>query len=405
MIHSFSCKNFYSFKDFATVNFVVNDKAPDNYGYFMAKSGKRLSKIETIIGANASGKTNMLRVLPFMKWLIVDSYARDPASSIPVKSFAFTGEKNKLSEVAADFEIDGNIYSYEFCLNDKRILSEKLSVTNKSSKKVTKKMVFCRTWDKATSNYVWEDALFQLPKGFMDLDRGNASVVSSAFRLGHLGSQKIVDGWKKVEFNVKEFGWIGDLLSPDSGRYVISAVDFYSKPENASQKKQADEILASFDLGLKSIDLKKEADEAGNFKITVRGVHIFDNGEGNLPFQYESAGTRQLFVLLKTVLSVLSQGGVAVLDEMDASLHPEIVLALVNLFLQPEKNRNNAQLIFATHGHSILNSLDKYQIMLVEKKDHGGSEVWRLDDVSGIRSDENYYSKYMAGAYGAVPRI
>ncbi|HRZ29776.1 MAG TPA: hypothetical protein P5052_03415 [Candidatus Paceibacterota bacterium] len=67
MIHSFSCKNFYSFKDKNVLNFVANNKAPKNNGYTSSFLGKRVSKIGTVIGANASGKTNLLKVLPFLK--------------------------------------------------------------------------------------------------------------------------------------------------------------------------------------------------------------------------------------------------------------------------------------------------------------------------------------------------
>ena len=138
MIHSFSCKNFYSFNDLTTVNFTVNEKAPNNNGYFKADSGIRLSKIETVIGANASGKTNLLKILPFMKWLIADSFNVNPNAPLPVKSFMFGGQKNKPIELSADFEISGDIFTYKFILNENKILSEELKVKNKITEKVKK---------------------------------------------------------------------------------------------------------------------------------------------------------------------------------------------------------------------------------------------------------------------------
>ena len=82
-----------------------------------------------------------------------------------------------------------------------------------------------------------------------------------------------------------------------------------------------------------------------------------------------------------------------------------MVLALFELFIHPETNPNKAQLLLSTHSHLLLNKLDKYQIVLVEKNEVGMSEAWRLDEVLGVRSDDNYYTKYIAGAYGAVPKI
>ena len=105
------------------------------------------------------------------------------------------------------------------------------------------------------------------------------------------------------------------------------------------------------------------------------------------------------------MLQALSKGGVVVLDELDVNLHSEMVLALIDLFIQPETNPKSAQLLFSTHSHLLLSKLDKYQIILVEKNGKGSSESWRLDEMSGVRADENYYSKYLAGAYGAVPRF
>jgi AAA15 family ATPase/GTPase len=105
---------------------MVNDKAPVNNAYFTTLSGSRLSKIETVIGPNASGKTNLLKVLPFLKWLITDSFNSNPSSPLPVKPFMFGKQKNKPTELSTDFEIKGNIYTYTFILNEKRIILEEL---------------------------------------------------------------------------------------------------------------------------------------------------------------------------------------------------------------------------------------------------------------------------------------
>ena len=121
MIHSFSCKNFYSFSDPANVNFAVNDNAPDNNGYFTAPSGTRLSKVETVIGPNASGKTNLLKVLPFLKWLIADSFNINPAASLPVKPFLLGKQKTEPIELSVDFEIGSDIFIYSFSLSENKI--------------------------------------------------------------------------------------------------------------------------------------------------------------------------------------------------------------------------------------------------------------------------------------------
>jgi AAA15 family ATPase/GTPase len=402
MIHSFSCKNFYSFSDPTIVDFSVNDNAPDDNGYFSAKSGIRLSKIETVIGPNASGKTNLLKVLPFLKWLIADSFNINPSAPLPVKPFLLGKQKKEPIELSVDFEIDGDIFIYSFSLSEKKILSEELKIKNKAKEKMTTKKVFFREWNEKNNKYEIEDTSFDLPKGFENLLRTNASVVGVALRLNHKASQKISNYWRQVETNVIEAGWIGDHLLPNKTPQLIETLHFFS--EHEVLKKKAEKLLSRFDLGLDSFNIKKEKKE-NELSINVQVAHTFGGEKIYLPMQYESSGTKQLFVLLKAVLVALEKGSIAVLDEFDVNLHPEMVMALFDLFIQPETNPENAQLLMSTHSHLILSKLDKYQVMLVEKNEKGGSEAWRLDEMSGIRADENYYTKYIAGAYGAVPKL
>lgn len=404
MIHSFSCKNFYSFSELAVVDFTVNDNAPNDNGYFTAPSGTRLSKIETVIGPNASGKTNLLKVLPFLKWLIADSFNINPSASLPVKPFLSGKQKTEPIELSVDFEIDGDIFIYSFSLSEKKILSEELKIKNKTKEKTTSKKVFFRKWNEESGKYELEDSDFDLPKGFENLLRTNASVIGVALRLNHKGSQKISNFWQQVETNVIEAGWVGDHLLPNTPKLMIETLHFFSESENEDLKKEAEKLLSRFDLGLESFDIKKEKKE-NELSINVQVAHTFGDEKIYLPMQYESSGTKQLFVLLKAILVVLAKGGVAVLDEFDVNLHPEMVLSLFELFVQPETNPKNAQLLFSTHSHRVLSKLDKYQIILTEKNEKGGSEAWRLDDVSGVRADDNFFSKYIAGAYGAVPKL
>ena len=402
MIHSISCKNFYSFGESSGVSFIVNDNAPQNDGYFLAKSGVRLSKVETVIGSNASGKTNLLKILPFLKWLIIDSFNIKPEDPIVVQSFAFGDAKDQPTELSVVFEIEGKVYAYSFVINKQKIISEELKLTSFAKEKNSSKKIFTRSWNENVGHYDFEGDNFDLPKGFENLLRKNASVIGTAARLNHKESQEIAKYWQQIETNVIEAGWIGDHLLPNSIVQLGGAFDFFS--ENNALKIEAEKLLSRFDLGLEGFEIKKEKNENG-FSLNVRASHLFNGKKIFLPIQYESSGTKQLFVLLKSILQALTGGGIAVLDEFDVNLHPEMVMALFDLFVQPETNPKNAQLLMSTHSHIILSKLDKYQIVLVEKNDDGLSEAWRLDEVSGVRADENYYSKYVAGAYGAVPRL
>ncbi|MFA4817151.1 MAG: ATP-binding protein [Parcubacteria group bacterium] len=404
MIRSFSCKNFYSFADESAVNFVVNEKAPKKESYIDSVTRDRISKALVVIGPNASGKTNLLKVLPFLKWLIIDSFKTDPGAKIPVRPFLFHTLEKKPTELSVEFEIGNDIYDYFFSLDENRILYEELKIKNKTKQKLTTKTLFIREWNNKSEKYDFNDKGFDLPKGFENENflRNNASVISAAIRLNHDKSRMIGNFWLKVETNVVEAGWLGDHLFRDNKISFIDALGFFS--DNEKLKGEAEKLLKRFDIGLESFDIKKEKKENG-ISINAKVVHSFEEKKYELPIHYESSGTRQLFILLKTILQVLANGGVAVIDELDVNLHPEMISALFDLFISSETNPKKAQIIFSTHSHSILSDLDKYQIILTAKNEKGSSEAWRLDEVKGVRADDNYYSKYIAGAYGAVPQI
>ena len=117
--------------------------------------------------------------------------------------------------------------------------------------------------------------------------------------------------------------------------------------------------------------------------------------------QLDSAG----LVLLHRLLPVLERGGLAVIDEFENDLHPHMLEPILGLFADDRTNPHGAQLLFTCHAMEVLNILHKSQVMLVEKDENNESTAWRLDSVEGIRSDDNFYAKYMAGAYGAVPQL
>ena len=98
-------------------------------------------------------------------------------------------------------------------------------------------------------------------------------------------------------------------------------------------------------------------------------------------------------------------GGLAVIDEFENDLHPHMLGAILELFANASTNPLNAQLIFTCHAVEVLNLIHKSQVILVQKDHNCESSACRLDAVTGIRNDDNFYAKYMAGAYGAVPEL
>ena len=119
----------------------------------------------------------------------------------------------------------------------------------------------------------------------------------------------------------------------------------------------------------------------------------------------------KLFNISGPIFDVLNEGGLLVVDELDASLHPLLTLAITKLYNSNEFNKNNAQLIFATHDTNLLNhgNYRRDQIYFVEKDQYGASDIYSLveykEDGKTIRKDRSFEKDYIDGRYGAIPFI
>lgn len=393
MLHEIKFKNFFSFKDEGVISFRVSEKAPKTEKYFIDATGEKLSKVVSIFGHNASGKTNALKAISFLQWFIVYAYTEKPDTKIPFMPFAFTDKNNHPTEMSVEFSVGKNLYSYCAILTTDRILNEKLQ--KKAYEKNKFSTLFERTWKEGEkNNYLWKDK-FDLGARFHDRLRENASVLATAIRDKHKESTEIFDFWKNIDVNVTVTGKIDS-----EARNVVNATNFFDK--NPAMKEKADKLLQKFDLGLLAINIKKIEDSNNAISFDLQGSHY---GDYKLAFPFESSGTKKLFSVLKNILQALEHGGVAVLDEFDTDLHPMMSEALLEMFFSKKDNPHNAQLIFSAHSSHLLNSLDKYQIAFTQKNEKGESEIWRLDEMKNVRSDDNYYAKYLSGAYGAIPEF
>ncbi len=406
MLHSFSVENFYCFAEEAFADFEVRQVENLSNLYCISPAGTYLSKIGCVIGSNASGKTTILKGLPFLKWLIVDAFLFDKSFPIPVFPF-FAGRNKKLPiKLSVSFELDNTLYSLFLELFQNKIFSEELKVKSKTKKNFTQKTLYKKQWIKEDNQYAIKATKFKLPKGLDKdlLQRNNAALIGMAKHFGHDLSEKIVSYWENIYSNVTESGRSQDTISPKNTNVLDESwktFDFYLN--NPKLKQEAEKLLSRFDIGFDSLFIFKEQTE-GITKLKVGINHYLDGQLTTLSLTHASEGTKQLLFLLKLILQALERGGVVVLDEFESSLHPDIALALFHLFVSPETNPNNAQLFFGTHNHRILADLDKYQIFIAEKGKNGHASLFRLDELN-VRPDENYYAKYIAGVYGGVPNI
>lgn len=397
MIHSFTTKNFYSIGDEVSVDFTVNDNAPAKDSYMESANGIRVSLVESIIGPNASGKTNVLKTLAFMEWLVHKAFTDDPDRPIPVRPFGHKNDKPRPTLLSVTFSIDDRLFIYDFELIRERILKEVLTERSKAKERVTNKLLFSRKWNTGEKKYDFTDKVFGVSA---DKLRKNSTVIATAYRDNHPLATLIAQYWRdRLITNVRERGYENhDHIMHD--HLASHAIEFFY--EDPELRERVESLLSKYDIGFGAfVKHQNELQDRAIFGIE----HKFSSGTFELPLQYESSGTKQAIIILRHILTALANGGMAVIDELDANLHPEIVEELISMFSSKELNPLSAQILFSSHTPTILATLDKYQITFVEKNDAGQTEVWRLDSIRGVRPDDNYYAKYIAGAYGALPEL
>lgn len=410
MILNYTVKNFYSIgEDGTVVNFAVDGNAPKNNLFIdQGDVAGRASLIESVIGPNASGKTKVLQGIAFLKHLIGYSYHNDPKTDIAFEPHVACSRKP--SEISSKFTVNNRVFEYLFILDDKKIIKEELKEFSRTKERVTSKTLASREWDSTTKSYRLVDKGLGISSA-AELRR-NASMVSSTMQKESPSdlAKLISDYWSEDVFTYNL--WVQGNTEDSSlafDRLVQSSLHRLSESKSSPVSRRVKETLTKYDIGFNDFFRHEtELPIPGANKRTVYGInHKFVNDVFNTLIEQESSGTKRMIVILDCIMKALSVkgGGIAVIDEIDAFLHPDIVEAFVELFMSPATNPNRAQLLFSTHNHRLLNSFDSRQIILVEKNEHGKTEAWRLDEVEGVKSTDNYYTRYISGAYGARPKI
>ena len=367
---------------------------------FVAEFQKyNVNLVNCLIGHNAHGKTTVLKAISFIFWLMGDSYiSMEDGEHLPFEPHAF--HKDKPTQIEIEFSNGDDLYQYKIELNTKSITKEFFG--KKKVRGFTRIFEYVRN----ESDWVFQSKIPNLNKG--DLNRfkrqKNRSVLSSLINTGYLQDFLFI---KNCKSNVSNMGHF--IQHPVMAFFDISK----SLYEDSDLQRMALNFLTSIDIGISGFEFSEAVRvkdgkkiEDSDKKPILECVHESSKGKFSLPLIEESSGTRHGLHLLTMIAPILKTGGVIVLDEIDSGLHPYVVKKVISLFENKETNPLRAQLFFSTHQHLLLNDRTKTQIFIAEKSNKAfETEVFRLDDIEGIRNDENYFSKYLAGEYGGIPDI
>lgn len=392
MLKSFALRNFQSFHEQVQISLVLNKHTPDDRRAFETPLGTKLTKVLAVIGPNASGKTTLIKSLAFLAWFIRESFQSKVDALIPIN--AHFGAKQEASEFEFEFEMDGKDWRYRLVASELRVYSEHLYCKHSRAYSY----VFTRDWNPSKEAYDIKQNQFGLMQKEAERVRENASLLSTAAQYQVPLAMRICSAQVFTNMNVLGRHHMDDWQ-------IFGASALYSA--NDALRLAMTKLLKAWDLGLSDIRIEQQTVTHPNGdqeEIFIPfGIHQVHDVEHAIMLKQESSGTQAAFLLLSRILPVLTSGGVAVIDELEADLHPHMLVPILDLFFSPKTNPKNAQIIFTSHSIEVLSLLHKAQVVLVEKDKNCQSNAWRLDDVKGVRADDNLYAKYMGGAYGAIP--
>jgi ABC-type cobalamin/Fe3+-siderophores transport system ATPase subunit len=210
--------------------------------------------------------------------------------------------------------------------------------------------------------------------------------------------------------------WFNQLTSLGAGRDHFPHYFLVSLFTGEHSERVVD-LLRRADRGIEGADVVETesleaalARGASRPRPEVRLRHRGRKGGSPLPLRFESDGTRAWLWILRLLLPALKDGSVLIVDELDASLHPELAAETIRMFYDPRLNRRGAQLLFTSHDVSMLSTvygrplLDRDQVWFTEKNDDGATELFPLGDLKP-RKGENLERGYLSGRYGAVPGL
>lgn len=410
----FRFKNFASFKDETILDMrAVSYK--NMKSHVLDSKTNKVVKTLAIFGRNASGKSNLISALYYFESFVYNQFFDagnredeldfgDKMPNVRRSTFRLSEEANDDSEFEILFYHDQKTYQYGFSIHD--IPEEKKYRIKEEWLLVDDKLVFERQENHMTYGKKYEDELKKIGR-----NREDRLYVGALDYFGEGEVKQIIDGLKqylKSKFNVHF-----ELILEGSVKGVVSGVNFSRRiAEDAAYKKTIEKFIQMADIGIAGLRIEENVDEKTKerYPFEIKTIHDVYDASGKVVRQeefdldMESSGTIRYFSFIQRIFNIIENGGVFIVDELSARLHPILTKFIVDVF--EGKMNQKAQLIFTTHDISLMNKdqLRRDEIAFVEKNVRGESSLYTLADVKA-RSDASFSKDYMSGKYGAIPVI
>ena len=427
MIAEIRIKNYLSFRDEVALNFeATKDTTFEESQVVQVTPKVRLLRFALIFGANASGKSNLLSVLEFLRsfWFAKKQDLDEETGAIPF--LLDTETPAEPSEFNIKFYIGDKRYWYMLQLNERQVIKEALYIYNS----VQPSSLFLRKMEgtqsvvklngslvKASTTIVEQLNLKCLPNMSFFAARNQVNCA-----LGHIDE---VRDWMRnnmmqiIDPNVKMFAYAGKQIEKDAElkKYLLDFIhkadynitDAYSERESVPIPDFIRTSILEDDTlppKLKERMLSENRIERLNtdFQHTVRNKRGVE--QYRLSNELQSAGTRRTFGLEAAIYEAIQSEGILPIDELESSLHPELVEFIIEHFL---RKPGRSQLIVTTHYDPLLNTVDdlfrKDSVWFTEKGDDGHTKLYSLTDFKGLSKVSSFQKSYRNGVFGALPNI
>jgi predicted ATPase len=417
MLIHFSVSNAFSFKERVDLNLTATSISEFESSNLADVGPYRVLLAAVIFGANASGKSNLIKAMGLMRHLVLNSSKLNSTDKLPYEPFLLsetTSGKPSLYEIGV--RIDGTQYRYGFTADQNEVHTEWLYF----SKIRAEKPLFLRDKDGIE---VFRN--FPEGKGLEERTRPNELFLAKCDTNNGSVSGRLML-------------WINNLNIISALPHQVNVQETVDMLPDEESRKRLFSFFKKLDLGFNAVQIREGKLESVEFPasipqavreffiedlrtkkmVNVATAHNRYAEDGSVIGQIyldlgrqESTGTIKMFSLAARLLRVLAYGGVIVIDELDASVHPVLTLELCKLFHSSETNPKNAQLIMTTHDTNLLSKgkFRRDQIYFMEKNRVEASQLYSLvqfkEEGRSVRADRSYEKDYLNGRYGGVPII
>ena len=407
MLLQFTFKNFRSFKDENILD--MRATKVKELSYHVRKIGKdKVLPVTAIYGANASGKSNMINAIQFMKVcirtsMIFGAKIEDDTLEFPYSDIINFSFVENASDLSSFFEITFMLpnkkkYIYGFIIDKNGFQEEWLKqIKSKSIENII-----------IRKNYEM-NACELKQKGIKENIKTSLKKTSLILSLGAMLNNKLCIGVREWFENMFIANFGDNILDMILSKSIVS-----SELKSGTLKSLFIKYISSFDSSIVDYHIEEQKNDNDKTSYGIYTYHkmIDSNKTKKIPLELESSGTQKMAALFIHFYNTLKKGGIFVVDELNAKLHPLLMRAIINLFADPETNPNNAQLIFTTHDVWLMDAdtLRRDEIWFTEKNSEGISELYSFIDIKGhdgktMRKDLNFMKNYMLGKFGGVPNL